>query len=743
MVFRSLVTFSLLVCCSCPALTGERFPRVAAHERAIDSILSVLTLEEKVGQLVQYSGRWHDSSVTTVIKPEYLTLVREGKLGSLLNVFGSRLTRELQDAALRSRARIPLLFGLDVIHGFRTTFPIPLAEASTWEPAKAELSARIAATEAAASGIHWTFAPMVDVARDPRWGRIAEGAGEDPYLGSVMAAARVRGFQGASLAADSTILACVKHFAAYGGAEGGRDYNTVDISDRTLRDVYLPPFRAAVEAGAGSLMASFNEIGGVPSSASRYLLTDILRGEWGFDGFVVSDWNSVGELLPHGVAADRREAARLGITAGIDMDMAGDIYREQLADAVRAGSVSMATLNEAVRRVLRLKFRLGLFDDPYRYCSPEREEALLFHPRHRAAALDVARRSMVLLRNHGSLLPLSRTLEKLAVIGPLADDRKNPLGPWDGPSLEEHTVTVLEGVRKAVGPSTSVRYARGCGIADTSRSGIPEAVALARTSDVVLLVVGESSTMSGEAASRTVLDLPGVQPELVRAVHATGVPVVLVLLNGRPLTIPWIAENIPAILEAWFPGSTTGDAVAGVLFGDYNPSGKLPVTFPRSVGQVPIYYNHKHTGRPPDPQDPYTSKYIDERWTPLYPFGFGLSYTTFTYSDLRLRSKVLGENDTLHVTVTLRNTGTRSGEEVVQLYVRDHVGSVTRPVKELKAFRKISLDAGAGSDVVLAVSVRELAFTREGAEKVVEPGTFSVYVGGNSAETLEQTFEVR
>jgi beta-glucosidase len=425
------------------------------------------------------------------------------------------------------------------------------------------------------------------------------------------------------------------------------------------------------------------------------------------------------------------------------MDMAGDVYREQLAEAVRAGSVSRAVLDEAVRRVLRLKFRLGLFDDPYRHCNPEREKTLLFHARHRAAAREVARRSMVLLKNNGSLLPLGKSLKSIAVIGPLADDRKNPLGPWDGPSQEEKTVTVLEGIRRAVGPSTSVRYARGCAIADSNVSGITEAVTLARTADVALLVVGEAAGMSGEAASRSTLELPGVQEELVRAVHATGVPVVVVLMNGRPLTIPWIAENVPAILEAWFPGSTTGDAVADVLFGLYNPSGKLTVTFPRNVGQVPIYYNHKHTGRPPDPRDPYTSKYLDVAWTPLYPFGFGLSYTTFAYSDLRVRKRVLQMDDTLYASVSLRNTGSQSGEEVVQLYVRDNVGSVTRPVRELKAFRKVVLTPGARADVVLGVPVRQLGFTREGPEKIVEPGVFTVYVGGNSVDTLEQTFEVR
>jgi beta-glucosidase len=715
---------------------------VGRVEQTIDSILTGLTIQEKIGQLVQYTGGWNTGPSGRTISNEQQALIRAGKTGSLLNVFGSSVTRELQRIAVNeSRAKIPLLFGLDVIHGFRTTFPIPLAEAATWNPGAVELSARVSAAEASSAGIHWTFAPMVDIARDPRWGRIAEGSGEDPYLGSLMAAASVRGFQGRNMADPSSIMACAKHYAAYGGAEGGRDYNTVDISERTLRDVYLPPFKAAVDAGAGTLMASFNEIGGVPGSASRLLLTTILREEWKFDGFVVSDWGSIGELQAHGYAATPAEAAERSINAGLDMDMESGCYRDHLQTLVEQGRVSRAVLDEAVRRILRLKIRLGLFTDPYRACTPEREKETVRSAANIQAARSVAREAIVLLRNERNLLPLGKDLKSIAVIGPLADNRKDPLGPWAGPTDTAFVVTLLEGVRAAA-PSVRVSYARGCAIDGTDTSGIAAAVSAARQADVVLLAAGESEGMSGEASSRSSLELPGRQGELIRAIQATGTPVVLILMNGRPLALGWESAHVPAIIETWFLGHETGHAIADVLFGDFSPSGRLPVSFPRATGQVPIYYNHKNTGRPTDDKTHYTSRYLDLPSTPLYPFGFGLTYSTFACADLVVETPRLKLADTLAVRVTLKNTGKRTGDEVVQLYVRDVAGSVTRPVRELKAFRRVRLEPGQSAPVTLSVPVADLAFTGLDMQRRVEPGRFKVYVGPNAAEGLEGSFEV-
>ncbi len=712
-------------------------------ERAIDSLLARMTLEEKIGQLQQYPGEWADSLSEAVVPPEYPGLIRQGTIGSLLNVFGSRITRELQRVAVEeSRMKIPLLFGFDVVHGFRTTFPIPLAEASSWDPATVEKSAHIGAVEASAAGLHWTFAPMVDIARDPRWGRIAEGSGEDPYLGSVMAAARVRGFQGESLLADGAILACPKHFAAYGAAEGGRDYNTVDISERTLRDVYLPPFKAALDAGAATIMCSFNEIGGIPSTANRMLLTDILRTEWKFQGFVVSDWNSVGELRTHGFAQSDADAARFALIAGTDMDMCSGLYRDNLGALVKSGVLPEAIVDTAARRVLQAKFMLGLFDDPYRYCSPERERKELLSPAHVEASRDMARRSVVLLKNEHALLPLKKKTETVAVIGPLADDREAPLGPWKGAGEARHVVTVLEGIKLAMGTSSRVLYAKGCGINDNDTSGFAAAIAAARQGEVVVLVVGESADMSGEAQSRVSLDLPGSQERLVRAVHDVGKPVVMVLMNGRPLAISWETDHLPAILECWFLGLQSGNAIADVLFGEYNPSGKLPVSVPRSVGQIPIHYDHKSTGRPGVENAPYTSRYRDLGLTPLFPFGYGLSYTTFSYSGLKVGQTTLRLSDTLNADVIVKNTGSRPGQEVVQLYVRDEYGSVTRPVKELKAFRKIALDAGESITVSFAVPVSELAFTGQDMRRRVEPGSFKVFIGTDSMHGMEGSFTV-
>lgn len=716
-----------------------------AIDRAVDSVLARLTLEQKIGQLVQYTSRWSDS-LTGVGqgRADLLDRIRRGTVGSILNARGARLTTELQKIAVtESPTRIPLLFGLDVIHGFRTLSPVPLAEASSWDPIAVERSARIAAAEASAAGIHWTFAPMVDIARDPRWGRIVEGSGEDPYLGSVMAAARVRGFQGENLRADTVLLACPKHFAAYGGAEGGRDYNTVDVSERTLREVYLPPFREAVRAGAGSMMCSFNEIAGIPSSANSLLLTTILREEWGFGGFVVSDWNSLGELQTHGIAATQTDAARLALTAGVDMDMEGDAYWHHLAALVEAGAVPVQLIDRSVRRVLRAKFLLGLFDDPYRSCTVQREQSTILRPDYVAAARDMARRSIVLLKNDGGLLPLRSTVGRIAVIGPLADSKEEPLGAWAAAGDPADVVTLLEGIRQAVPQTTTIDYHRGCSIDTVGTAGFGEAVAAARRADVVIMALGESRAMSGEAACRSTLDLPGSQQRLLEAVVAVGKPVVLVLMNGRPLSVAWAAEHVPALLETWFLGVQTGPAIADVLFGAYNPSGRLPVTFPRTVGQVPIYYNHKTTGRPGALEEHYTSKYLDLPLTPLFPFGYGLSYTTFAYDNLRLSAPSVRAGDSVRVTVRVQNTGSRTGEEVVQLYIRDDVASITRPVRELRGFKKIALVPGETRLVEFLVTPDHLSLYDAAMERRVEPGTFTLMVGPHSARVLSQTLTVR
>ena len=708
--------------------------QTAAPVRNIDSLLARMTLEEKLGQLNQLSV---DNQPTA----EQLALVRRGLVGSFFNLTGAAATHEAQRVAVtESRLHIPLIFGHDVIHGYRTIFPIPLAEAASWDPEAVQAAAHVAAKEAAAAGLHWTFAPMVDIARDPRWGRIAEGSGEDPYLGSAMAAARVRGFQGADPRAPDAVLATVKHFAAYGGAEGGRDYNTVDLSERTLREVYLPPYHAALDAGAATVMTSFNEIGGIPSTASPWLMTTLLRREWGFRGFVVSDWTAVAELMNHGVAGSRAEAGKLALEAGVDMDMVSRIYMDDLPALVRAGRIPMAVVNEAVRRVLRAKAALGLFDDPYHGATVERQRAALLAPEHRQLARRVAEEAIVLLKNDGQRLPLGASVKTIAVIGPLADDKVSALGSWPGRGDPRDAVTPLEGIKARAG-SVSVVYAKGSGITDTATVGFPEAVAAAKQADVAVLVLGEAGDMSGEAASRANIDLPGVQQQLLEAVHATGTPVVLVVMSGRPLTIPWAAEHVSAILESWFLGVETGPALAAVLFGDVSPSGKLPVTFPRSVGQIPLYYNHKNTGRPTGP-DKYTSKYTDLPVTPLFPFGHGLSYTTFGYSDLRLSAPRIGPAGTLKVSVTVTNTGAREGAEVVQLYVHDEVASVTRPVRALAGFRRISLKPGEARTVDFQLSAKELGLYNRDMKFVVEPGKFRVFAGGSSVGGLEGEFEV-
>ena len=693
-----------------------------AAAQNLDSLLARMTLEEKLGQLNLPSANGRAS-------PEQMQLVRAGKLGGLFNVIGAENTTPVQRIAVaESRLKIPLLFGLDVIHGYRTIFPIPLGEASAFDPDAAEATARAAGQEAAAFGINWTYAPMVDIARDPRWGRIAEGSGEDPYLGSMMAAARVRGFQ-------QTIFATAKHFAGYGAAEAGRDYNETEISERTMREIYLPPFKAAVDAGVASLMSAFNDIAGVPASGNAWLTGTVLRHEWGFKGFVVSDWTSIAELIQHGVAGSQAEAGRRALMAGVDMDMQSSIYADSIAALLRANRIPMAFVDSAVMHILRAKQRLGLFRDPYRVRTAPPNAEL------RAIARRVAGESIVLLKNERSLLPLDPRAGTIAVIGPLADNKEEPLGPWHTQGRAEDVVTVLQGIRSRASGS-QVLYAQGSGIEDSSTAGFAEAVAAVRQAKVAILVLGERGDMSGEAASRSALDLPGVQEQLLEAVAATGTPVVLVLMNGRPLILPWASDHVPAIVETWFLGVEAGNATADVLFGDVNPSAKLPVTFPRVLGQIPLYYNHRNTGRPPDVNNKYTSKYIDVPVTPRYPFGFGLSYTTFGYSTLKLSTPRARVSDTVTATITVTNTGSREGTEVVQLYVRDEVASVAPRVRELKAFRRVTLKPGESRAVDLRVAVRDLWFIGLDMKPVVEPGTFRVFVGPNSAEGQEAVFEV-
>jgi beta-glucosidase len=736
-----LLCFLLL---SIRSVEPQKKPNLSIEQK-INLLLAKMTIEEKLGQLNQIAGggEWNADHTSVGITKEQEDLVRKGLVGSFLGVAGAETTREIQRVAVEeSRLKIPLMFGYDVIHGYRTIFPIPLAEAGTWDPELIQQSAHIAAMEASSAGLHWTFAPMVDIAHDPRWGRIMEGSGEDPYLGSIMASARVKGFQGSKLDAEGSILACAKHFAAYGAAEAGRDYNTVDISERTLREIYLPPFKAAVDAGVGSFMTSFNEIGGVPSTASRMLLTKILRDEWGFQGFVVSDWTAVNELLMHGIAASRAEAGVLALKAGTDIDMVSEIYVKDLPPLVRENRISQTAVNQAVRRVLRAKFKLGLFENPYRNSDSEREKRLILHSDHRTLARKVAQESIVLLKNENDFLPLSKTLPTIAVIGPLADNKDNLLGSWAGLGKPEDVVTVLEAIRKKISAQTKIVYAKGCEIDKECGAALGEARNAASNADVAIVVVGEASAMSGEAASRSNISLPGEQEQLIKAIHETGKPVIVVLMNGRPLAFPWIAENIPAILETWFLGVEAGNAIADVLFGDVNPSGKLTVSFPRNVGQIPIYYNHKNTGRPTS-DDKYTSKYIDVPETPLYPFGFGLSYTTFAFSNLQASPPKLKRNEELKIAVDVTNTGKREGEEIVQLYIQDKVASVTRPIKELKGFKKISLAPGEKKTVTFMIPAQQLAFYNLEMKWDVEPGMFIVFVGGNSRDVLSSEFELK
>lgn len=711
-------------------------------EERVRELLAQMTLEEKVGQLVQYSSR---ADMTGPADKSSITpKLKQGGVGSMLNIVGADETRRWQQIAVESsRLRIPLLFGYDVIHGFRTVFPIPLASAASWDLARIEEAERIAARESAAAGLHWTFAPMVDIARDPRWGRIAEGAGEDPFLGSAIARARVRGFQGdGSFASTESVLACAKHFAAYGAAQAGRDYFTTDVTERNLREIYLPPFHAAVEAGVATFMSGFNDLDGTPCSANAFLLTQVLRSEWGFKGFVVSDWASVKEMLRHGNTPDLRDATRLAMNAGLDMDMQSEAFGPHLAELVRSGAVPMARLDAAVSAVLAMKFRLGLFEDPYRFSDAAREKATLLRADHRAAARELARRSAVLLKNEG-VLPLHLPGKRIALIGPGADSPDTLLGSWHARGLPAEA-TSLRAALTALVPADQLAFAAGGGFTGDDRSGFAAAKAAAQAADVVVLALGEDHWQSGESTSRTSLDLAGPQLDLLREVKAAGKPIVLVLLAGRPLMLESVLPLVDAVLVAWHPGTEGGPAIADLLTGAYNPSGKLPVTWPRSVGQIPIFYAHKMSGRPEpkNANDRYWSRYIDSPATPLFPFGFGLSYTTFAYDALRVSAPTLRADGSLDVTARVTNTGKVAGEEVVQLYVRDLVGSVTRPVRELKGFEKIALAAGESREVRFTLRAADLAFWRADRMWGAEPGEFEVFVGGDSNAALAARFRL-
>lgn len=717
-------------------------------DQRVDSVLHLMTLDEKVGQMNQYNGPWAATGPLTNDN-NLLSQIKEGKVGSMLNVTGVDRTRELQALALQSRLKIPLLFGQDIIHGYRTIFPIPLAEAASWDMKAIELSARVAATEAAAAGVHWTFAPMVDIARDPRWGRVMEGAGEDPFLGSKIAYARVKGFQGNGLGNTDAVMACAKHFAAYGAAVGGRDYNSVDMSLVQLNEVYLRPFKAAVDAGAATFMNSFNDLNGIPATGNSYLQRTILKGQWNFKGFVVSDWGSIGEMINHGFAKDNYEAALKAVTAGSDMDMESRSYIKNLAKLVKDGKVKMAIIDEAVRRILRKKFELGLFDDPYKFSNSERAQQQWDNQNNLQASLDMAKKSIVLLKNENQLLPLAKNGGKtrtIALIGPFVKGVRDHLGFWsyDWPDDTTRVTTIWDGIQKKISNDTKMLYAKGCGITDSSTAGFAEAVETAKQSDIVVVTVGERRDMSGEAKSRSNIHLPGVQEDLVKALVATGKPVVVLISAGRPLIFNWTADHAPAILYTWWLGTKAGDAIADVLFGDYNPSAKLPMTFPRTEGQIPIYYDHFNTGRPARNENDlnYVSAYIDLPNSPKFPFGYGLSYTKFNYSDIKLTQSTMTSNGKIVATVTVTNAGNFDGEEVVQLYIRDLVGSIVRPVKELKGFQKVFLKKGESKEVSFAITANELKFFNNDLKEVVEPGDFKVFIGTNSNDVKEASFQV-
>ena len=741
----SLLLFSIIISgCTVAKLANVNAPDLDTSRVA--TLMRKMSLEEKIGQMNQYTGFFDVTGPAPAdgdTKVKY-DQIKNGQVGSMLNVTGAEQVRAMQKLAVENSPNgIPLVFANDVIHGYKTISPIPLAEAASWDMETIERSSRIAAIEASAVGLNWTFAPMVDISRDARWGRVMEGAGEDPYLGSMVAIARVQGFQGDDLSADNTIAACTKHFAAYGFAESGKDYNTADLGTSTLHNVIMPPFKATVDAGVATFMNSFNELNGIPATADKYLQREILKGEWGFEGVMVSDWGSIGEMIPHGYAADGARAAELAAIAGSDMDMESRLYVQHLKSLVEAGRVDIKYIDDAVKRILQLKEDLGLLDDPYKYCDPAKERELIYNEAHMDAVLDMAKKSIVLLKNENKLLPLKSDGKKIALIGELAAEKNSPLGNWRITADDNTAVSVKEALEART--SENITFEHGVkifegqqhfvhelGVNTDDPAGIDAAVTLAKNSDVVIMVLGEHGLQTGEGRSRAELGFPGLQQQMLEAVFEVNKNIVLVLMNGRPLAIPWAAENIPAILETWHLGTKSGDAIASVLYGEYNPSGKLPMTFPRSVGQVPIYYNHKNTGRPGPVDLVFWSHYSDESVKPLYVFGHGESYTTFDYSEISLVGN--------QASVTVTNSGDHDGEEVVQLYLRDKFASVTRPVKELKGFEKITLVKGASKTVTFELTDKELGFYDNQGKYIVEPGEFDVMIGGSSATKLKATY---
>lgn len=761
------VLFSTLIFCMLSCNTYQAQTQVKSQksiEQKVDSILQLMTLEEKLGQLNLPSAG--DITTGQATSSNIGKKIEEGKVGGLFNIKTVQKIKEVQKVAMeKSRLKIPLLFGMDVIHGYETTFPIPLGLSSSWDMPMIEKTARIAAIEASADGINWTFSPMVDLSRDARWGRVSEGSGEDVYLGSQIAIAMIKGYQGTDLTDNKTIMACVKHFALYGASEAGRDYNTVDMSRIKMYNDFLPPYKAAIDAGVGSVMASFNEIDGVPATGNKWLMTDLLRTDWGFDGFVVTDYTGINEMVDHGMG-DLQAVSAMALNAGIDMDMVGEGLLSTLQKSYEEGKVSMETIDTAVKRMLTAKYQLGLFDDPYKYADVNRAKTEIFTDEHRAFARKVSAESMVLLKNDNQTLPLKKS-GTIALIGPLGNNAVNMAGTWSVATKQENSNPLLAGLKTEVGNKAKVLYAKGSNVAEdleyekrvtmfgkdiprdgrTDQEMLDEALEIANQSDVIIAAMGESAEMSGESSSRTNLDIPQIQKDLLKALLKTGKPVVLVMFTGRPLTIEEEVETVPAILNVWFPGSEAGLAISDVLFGNVNPSGKLTATFPRNVGQIPIYYNHKNTGRPLNNKEgtfeKFRSNYLDVRNEPLFPFGFGLSYTTFEYSNLKLSSTKIHSNDTLTVSVDVKNSGNYDGKEVVQLYIRDLVGSVTRPVKELKGFEKVDIKKGETKTVTFKLTVEDLKFYNSDLDFVAEPGLFHVFVGTNSDTTMKAEFELK
>jgi beta-glucosidase len=739
-------------------VNSKAVPQAAGMNQYVTALMQKMTLEEKIGQLNLPSIGFDVTG--PVLSQGVEEKIRKGLVGGVFNTYTPIAVRKLQQLAVNeTRLKIPLLFGYDVIHGHRTIFPIALGLSSSWDPGLIERTARAAAMEATADGLNWVFSPMVDIARDPRWGRVSEGAGEDPWLGSQIARAMIRGYQGTDLSKDNTVLACVKHFALYGAGEAGRDYNTVDMSRIRMYNEYLPPYKAAVDAGVGSVMSSFNEIEGVPASGNKWLLTDLLRRQWGFKGFVVSDYTSINEMVQHGVG-DEKKVGELSLNAGLDMDMVGEIFMRYGVDLVKNARVSQAQVDAACRRILEAKYKLGLFQDPYRYVNEERPAREMMSADKIELSKEAAMKSMVLLKNQGHILPL-QSGKKIAFIGPLVKNQRELIGSWSGAGDWKKAVSIWDALQQKFG-ADKFSYAKGCNLVEdsslrkrlndhdgqltidpmSSTQMIEQAVQAANQADVVVAVLGEAFGMSGEAASRSMIGLLENQLELLKAIKATGKPVVLVLMNGRPLTLEWENANCDAILETWFSGSQAGNAIVSVLFGEYNPSGKLTMTFPRNTGQIPIYYNAKNTGRPMDPNNKYSTKYLDVPNTPLFPFGFGLSYTTFAYGDIKLSSATLRPGQTLTASATVTNNGKYDGTETVQLYLRDLVGSISRPLKELKGFQKVFLKTGESTTVSFKITVDDLKFFNADLKYVAEAGDFKLFIGGSSSDVKEAGFEL-